>query len=1442
MPNLKVKCKQCGKEFVATSNRATICFDCKKKNQATRRAKRKQGEQMASQLKKPPVKKSTAPKTSNTGNLQKGLLDQIFDPVIWEQRPVDIETFLFDRNYLGNSWLDSGDNRTMFPSWQEYSKIMFPLPMRSPYNTIILSGATGLGKQQPNSCEILTPTGSIKFGDIKIGDEILGLDGKPQRVIGVFPQTDRRVYEVILNDGSSTRCGPEHLWTVGLNSHGEIKWQTLTLEEILKKAEHRGRFGCRGGKAVLLPRIQPIEYSEKKFNCDPYVLGALLGDGVLTIGKHKDRPLTLSSGDSDIPFIIGKRLNSSFKKHSSNYNWNFSIGGKNLKQSEIVPTELLGLGSYNKYIPEEYFYGSVEQRLDLLRGLMDTDGSAIPSARDGGRSKCHFSSVSKALAEGVIRLARSLGMFATIKEYHRIKTYKGGSKEKTSYKVSINSDTFCPFLIEKKSSIWTPAKQFVNRKFREVRYWGEEDSTCIKVSNPDEMYLTNDYIPTHNTSIAMGVCLAYYLHVVMCLRDPHQYFGLADQKPIIFANINIVTKTMAYKNAWGMINKMLIDSPWFMERGGKTEGKRPEWYCTTKPIELIYGRGPDDLIGLDILFCFMDEISFYRNQSVDKQIQAATEVFNAAWERMKSRFLKFGGIFEGLMVMASSKRTDQSFMESFIKTVTEGVEADKVLVIDRARWEMLPVESFSGKKFPVAVGDKFRPSTIIKEDQVDEYTKAGYKIIWPPIENYSEFDRDMNNALTNIAGISVGQISSFIRGDLVNSCIDPNRQNLFTKSVIFSGYKDSDQYYEYVDLSRMRPEDFTLPLFVHLDASLGGDGNSIVGVLADYAVNKSNVITGNIEPELHYRQLFKIKVRAPQGTHTGLNKNKQFIFWLSQHFNLRGVSRDQFQSEEFAQDLDRAGISVVKQSIDAVKDRICQPYEVLRNAMYEGRVTLLDDEDQTNELVSLEKHESGKIDKPQGGCFTGDTKVRLVDGRSLSMVELVDEFNSGKTNFVYSIDLTAGVIEAKPISRAWLTRRNQKLVKVLLDNGEEIKCTPDHPFMGRDGNYIKAEDLVRGTPLMPLYTKYPSKGLLTKYRLVYQPMLDQWNYEHQVFSGVKLKKGFVIHHRDCDRGNNNPTNLVQLSRDEHVQVHQLLSTGACSPEAIAKRTDSRLKWYREIKGSDYGKEIKRKIRKGVFKFYGKDLDEIELSEKTKILWVETNSGKKYSELTQNEKSGWGVKYHINLNPEFREVCSSTLSSFNSKTSSERSTGRSWYNNGIYEKFLKPGDIVPEGYVRGRAVKLDTHIKQGDRHWGKIKDRRNHKVVSVTWLEETQDVYDLTIPDNHNFALDSGVFVHNCDDTSQCLAGAVYLASKAKEELLSSGIILLQNIGSSGDESPQVDPSKTIEQVMERHFSQYSPEAIMAPGRSSIKNNWESFFGKEEDKKKTPSENITIYWG
>lgn len=979
MPSL-IKCKHCHKEFeVVDGTASSFCSEeCRKAHKAqlrkARRPKQARGRQKAEtqvdkkaeekqavavEKKAKSKAKEAAHKVIETAAAvnTKGInLDDLFPAEVWEQRPTDIETFLFDRNYLGNSWLDSDNNRTMFPFWQEMSKKIFPLPMKSPYNTIIFSGATGLGKALAHGTKIICNDGEKPIEKILPGDLVFGPDGKVHPVLGVFPQGEKEVARVKFSDGTSILCSWDHLWTVGVGGGKRSRFSTFSTEEIYKRLERNNQKKFQFKPS--LPAIQPLDYPEKQFKCDPYVLGALLGDGCFSDN------LIITSNDPEIPGEISKRLNCTTRLSSSS-NWYFyNKQGHLIKSREVIPEELFGTKSATKYIPEEYFYGSVQQRLDLLRGLMDTDGCAHLALRKKGGSVSDFCSISEKLAEGLIRLARSLGMRATKFSYRG--SFKGVKRDTYKHRVKINSQQLNPFLLKRKAEIWTPPKSYLKRLILEIVPDGRAECTCISIDSADHLYLAENYIPTHNTSIAMGICLAYYLHIVLCLRDPHKYFGLADQKNLVFAILNITTKAMAYKNAWGTVHRMLLNSPWFMARGVKSEGKRPEWTCTTKPVELIFGRNADDLIGLDILFAFMDEISFYRNASIESQIKAATDVYNAAWERMKSRFVKFGGIFDGLMVLASSKRTDQSFLESFIKKILESQDSRRVLVIDKPRWEVLPPESYCGKRFPVAVGDKFRPSQIIREDQVQEFTEAGYKIYWPPIENYGEFERDMNNALTNIAGVSVGQISSFLRGDLVTSCIDKGLNNPFKKSIIYSGFKDTTQYYEYFDTSVLTQEDYTLPLFVHLDASLGRDGNSIVGVLADYAINQKDT-SGNYQQELHYRELFKIKVRAPQGTETGLDKNTKFILWLSQRFNLQAISHDQFQSKSLHQDLLRKGINVVQQSVDAVKDGINPVYAVFKDVLYEKRVSLLDDEDQLNELVSLEKYENGKIDKPQGG-------------------------------------------------------------------------------------------------------------------------------------------------------------------------------------------------------------------------------------------------------------------------------------------------------------------------------------------------------------------------------------------------------------------------------------------------------------------------------------------
>ncbi len=198
-----------------------------------------------------------------------------------------------------------------------------------------------------------------------------------------------------------------------------------------------------------------------------------------------------------------------------------------------------------------------------------------------------------------------------------------------------------------------------------------------------------------------------------------------------------------------------------------------------------------------------------------------------------------------------------------------------------------------------------------------------------------------------------------------------------------------------------------------------------------------------------------------------------------------------------------------------------------------------------------------------GGCFSGDTQIALADGRSLSFYDLIREQEQGKEHFCYTIRKT-GTVGLERIQNVRRTKQNATVLRITLDTGETITCTPDHKFMLRGGTYLQADQLTPTHSLMPLYRQYSSKAqsgiTIDGYEMVWNPKSDSWLFTHLLADwynrwqkAYTKDSGSHCHHSDFNKLNNNPTNIIRMSAADHLQLHrEHLGKTLHSPESIAK--------------------------------------------------------------------------------------------------------------------------------------------------------------------------------------------------------------------------------------------------------------------------------------------------
>jgi len=400
-----------------------------------------------------------------------------------------------------------------------------------------------------------------------------------------------------------------------------------------------------------------------------------------------------------------------------------------------------------------------------------------------------------------------------------------------------------------------------------------------------------------------------------------------------------------------------------------------------------------------------------------------------------------------------------------------------------------------------------------------------------------------------------------------------------------------------------------------------------------------------------------------------------------------------------------------------------------------------------------------------GSCFHPDTQIPLLNGESVSIKELCSRGDF----YVYSIDENHKIVPGK--ATAHLTGVNKKIIKLTLDSGSEIICTPEHQFMLRDGSYKEAKDLLITDSLMPLYRKHNKNGYEmcfsnydNKYHTTHSIVAYNLHEEHISYIDEKVK---CVHHKDFNKLNNDPENLVFMGLHEHWMYHANLAnlgfrnwngtdkqkehskrvitqqylnnpnwnTGAASKAGKAARSAAAAdpqKYQNMTSGLEIGRKdpiVREKARKSLKELCNTPEHKVKMQEASLKLWndpefknkhIETlqKTGKKLSETSVKNKIILWAKDILSANKNIDE--------------------ESWF-----ARKQKGGNVV----------KFKTIFKYFE-NVNELKiaiDNYNHKIIKIEDVVETSDVYCLTVEKYHNFAIDAGVFVHNC--TSNAIAMA-----------------------------------------------------------------------------------------
>lgn len=478
------------------------------------------------------IREYATPKELNI-NSKYSLSRPLLNRVIQRSYGIDIDNKIDIRNVrkaLRSRIFNQTQAVEMVISRLEMALAGFNDPTR-PKISFLSTGPTGVGKSCLDAYPLASPVedGYILTKNIKVGDKVFGRRGQVETVTGVYRHPQETVYRVSLMDGRQIDCAGDHLWMYK-SRHGSDakKWKVLPTKELIKKKIAIPQKNGRIDHQFVIPQSEAVDRPARKYKLDPYVMGALLGNGSFIRDKKVDgewvqgyKSLHFSSADEETVALLAKLMGVKYipksKYNDQDYGWYFVTGTygkdkyKHLSINEALSQvpELINKYSGEKFIPDMYKFGSIDQRWALIQGLFDTDGTIDNTTR----YNISYSTTSKRLADDLREVLWSLGIPTSINKHSNARDGKPSDMFEYDIHVKVmNKDKAKFFRLGRKKQRALEATKVVKKrekKFDTVAIKSIEklpkkaDMTCIMVDDPEHLYLVGkEYVVTHNTELA----------------------------------------------------------------------------------------------------------------------------------------------------------------------------------------------------------------------------------------------------------------------------------------------------------------------------------------------------------------------------------------------------------------------------------------------------------------------------------------------------------------------------------------------------------------------------------------------------------------------------------------------------------------------------------------------------------------------------------------------------------------------------------------------------------------------------------------------------------------------------------------------------------------------------------------------------------------------------